>query len=183
MRSRSRIRACRAVFRVGGDRGEPRRAPVLMALRTPPVTTCCQRLTGHRRRDRVTQRATHRGRRARLRRHRRSSVARSTSATVGGGPSFHKQRNTTGGIIADTMSAIQLTRDALASAEKVRSAHDKHKALNAHRTGGYAAHDIMAGTLLYWFREPALLRLSGLRRPSSVSPLLEAVLRARRAHH
>jgi hypothetical protein len=38
-------------------------------------------------------------------------VARSTSAIVGGGPSFHKQRNTTGGMSADTMSVIQLTTD------------------------------------------------------------------------
>ena len=42
------------------------------------------------------------------------------------------------------MSVIQLTRDELPSARKIKSALESHSALNDHRTGGYNANDIMA---------------------------------------
>jgi hypothetical protein len=79
-------------------------------------------------------------------RHFRSSVARSTSAIVGGGPSFHRVRSTTGGISAATASAIQLTTDDDPIVMKMSSALDIHSALNDHRIGGYNVKAIMTGT-------------------------------------
>ena len=54
---------------------------------------------------------------------------------VGGGPSFHRLRNTTGGI-PETRSTIQLTSDDTPSAMKMSSADETHIALNDQRTGG-----------------------------------------------
>jgi len=71
-------------------------------------------------------------------------VARITSATVGGGPSFHNVRNTAGGIRAITPRIIQLTPDVAPSATKTARAHDDQSALNDHRVGGYEGKDIMS---------------------------------------
>jgi hypothetical protein len=73
-----------------------------------------------------------------------------TSAIVGGGPSFHRLRNTTGGITAATMSIMKLTKDEAPSAKKTSKAHAAHRALKDHLIGGYAVKNIMAGTLLRW---------------------------------
>ena len=121
-----------AVVRVRSHRGEPSRAPVLITPRAAPVTARRQRLDDRGRRDDMAQRTTHRRHRARRQRHRRSSVARITSAIVGEGPSFHRLRNTIGGIRDTTPRIIQLAPDVAPSATKMARAHDDQSALNDH---------------------------------------------------
>jgi hypothetical protein len=141
-----------------------------LALCSQPVVEVVPVLTGALavKLERATSNLRNSHRRSFFERHFRSSVARSTSAIVGGGPSFHRLRNTTGGITAATTSAIQLTSDDDPTVTKMSSALDNHSALNDHRIGGYNVEAIMRDTPI------------SMRSAKTYQPVFRALMRADR---
>jgi hypothetical protein len=55
-------------------------------------------------------------------------VARSTSATVGGGPSFQSLRRTKGGTRPTVVASTQMPRDDASSVRKVRNVNESQTA-------------------------------------------------------